>query len=275
MSILASKGSKTTTTSSIAENRNKIRGLLRKASHGNVYAFTQVSAFYFEILSEYFYLLGFVDPRDRLFEIRNLLADCWKYLPYTKRVSDFERFLQIHLEQRNSDACLDVGEPHQRLNKLDHQLRFLLVTRVFGHWSYKSLQLALRCKKSELSSSLMTLKAEVTGFKPQMLKTHEQLQILRLSDLLEGELSQKAALKLEKEIAKELHVLQFKADWLSYRCELVELQQKMKLTSEQAEELKRSISEQLKEEPMEHPKLSDNIINQFSFVRFPSRILRS
>ncbi len=274
MSILPAKGSKLAKDNSIAANRNKIRGLLRKASHGNVYAFTQASSFYFEILSEYFYLLGFTDPRDRLFEVRNLLAECWKYLPYTKRVSDFERFLQVHLEKRDADCCLDLAEPHQRLGKIDHKIRFLLVTRIFGHWSYKSLQLALRCKKRELSATLMTLKSELVGFKPQMLKTHEQLQILRLSDLLEGELSAKSALKLEQEIARQFHVLQFKADWLAYRCELVELQQKMKLSEEETALLKKSINEQLKEEPMEHPKLSDNIINQFSFVRLPSRILR-
>ena len=38
--------------------RNQIRGLIRKASRGNVYAFAQLATNYLDVLSEYFYLLG-------------------------------------------------------------------------------------------------------------------------------------------------------------------------------------------------------------------------
>lgn len=256
--------------SPISLNRSKIRNCLRKAGLGNAFAFTQATAYYLDFLSEYFYLLGYIDPRDRLFEMRVTLFECWRYAPYIRRVSDFERFLEIQLEKRSSDRSLDLPEPHNHLNELNHQQRFLLVGRVFQDWTYRSLHLATRIKKPELALALSDLKCSVIGFKPQMLKTQEQALIIRLSELMEGELKSSDARAIEKDIAKHFQVLQFKAEWLSYRCELADLKAQMNMDATQLEIFSNKLHDGLKELPIERPKFRDSLLNQISFMRMPS-----
>ena len=270
MALFHSKGSGTLEVPSSQLERSQLRQLIKKAAHGNLTAFTQLSSQYADLLSEYFYLLGYSNPVDRLFEIQKLLADAWRYASYVRRVSDFERLLQILLEKRNALSPLNLGEPHECLGQLSHLERFLLVARTFEAWSYKSIRLSLRKKKSEVSTDLMQLKAKLIGFRISMLQTQQQIQVLRLSELLEGQVNAKKLRGIENEIAGNYHVLHYKADWLAYRCELVELRQEMLLSSEEKNELKERLSVHLKQAPTERPKLSDSIINQFSFVRLPA-----
>lgn len=256
--------------SPISLNRGKIRAYFRKAGSGNEFAFIQASAYYLDFISEYFYLLGYIDPRVRLVEIRSTLFECWRYAPYIRRVSDFERFLEIQLEKRSSDRSLDLSEPHSRLNELNHQQRFLLIARVYQSWTYHSIRLATRIKKHDLGRTLSDLKCSITGFKSQMLKTQEQALIIRLSELMEGELKTSDARAIEKDIATHFHVLQFKAEWLSYRCELADLKAQMSIDAEQIEAFKNTLHEELKELPIERPKLRESLLNQISFSRIPS-----
>ncbi len=257
--------------SSLVVERSKIRALLKKGSRGNVYAFTQAVSHYSNFLSEYLFLAGVTDPEERSARIEKLLADCWRYLPYTKRVSDFERFLLVQLERLDFDCRLRLDEPHQTLENLSHEERFLLAARVFEGWSFKSLRLALRCSKRELSVDLMRLKCKLTGFKTHMLKARELFQVLRVSDLLEGQYDDKAARKVEQELASQYHAHQFKADWLSYRCELADLRLQMIGDEDENEALIGRVAALLKQQPMEQPSFSDSVINQFSFIRLPSR----
>jgi|GEM_PF-720936 len=258
-----------------SRQRNQIRSLLRKSSRGNAYSFLQVSHHYFDLLSEYFYLIGYTDSRDRIFEITSLLTECWSYLPYTRRVSDFERFLQLRLEKRAASAKFEIGEKHPALSSLNHEERFLLVAREFEEWSYKTICLAIRSKKSVLSSDLMSLKCKLVQFKPKMLKADQQNQLLQISELLESELNAKQTRKVEQDAAQNYHILQFKADWLAYRCELIELRQRMRLGADDIELLKEKINDAIKGLAMERPKISDSVINQISFVRLPSKVYRS
>ena len=94
---------------------------------------------------------------------------------------------------------------------------------------------------------------------------------MRVSDSTEGQLSAKLALKVEQDVARNYHVLQFKAEWLSYRCELIELSQLMKLSNDEVKHLDGDVSQHLKQEKMEQPSLVDAIVNQFSFTRMPVR----
>lgn len=256
---------------SFSPERSKIRALLKKASRGNVYAFSQATAPYLNLISEYLFLSGVTDPRERLFQVQQLLADCWRYLPYTRRVSDFERFLQVSLERQGRDASLNLLPPHEALGTLDHQERFLLVARVFEGWSLKALKLAFRCTKSELAADLMQLKCRLCGFQTHLLRASEQHEVLCVSELLEGGLSEAQARKIERDLCRQYHAHQFKADWLSYRCELADLRLDMLLQPSETAELNDRIAELLKQQPMEQPRFTDSIINQFTFVRLPSR----
>ena len=258
-----------------SKRRNLIRSLLRKASRGNAYSFIQASEHYFDLLSEYFYLIGYTDPHDRIFEISNLLAECWSYLPYTRRVSDLECFLQLQLGKRAPEGEMHFDEPHAQISQLNHDDRFLLVSREFEEWNYKAIALSLRWRKRELSNALMMLKCRLVNFRPQMLKANDQTQLLQISELLESKLSPQDTRKVEQEATRNYHILQFKADWLSYRCELIELRQRMRLTDDQIEHLKDQIHETIKLQPMERPKIGDNLINHISFTRLPSKVYRS
>ncbi|MGK0238528.1 MAG: hypothetical protein ACI92G_001994 [Candidatus Pelagisphaera sp.] len=258
--------------SPISLNRSKIRSLFRKGGAGNASAFVQATSYYLDLLSEYFYLLGYTEAGDRLFEIEATLFECWRYAPYIRRVSDFERFLEIQLEKRSKDRFLDLPEPHAHLNDLNHQQRFLLVARVYQGWTYRSLHLATRIKKPDLGQALSDLKCLVTGFKPQLLKTQEQALVIQLSQLMEGELKTRDARALEKDLAKHFHVLQFKAQWLGYRCELAELKIQMTIDPKQLGEFKDGLNDKLKDLPTERPKFKESVLNQISFMRAHSNL---
>lgn len=257
--------------SSFSPERSKTRSLLRKAAQGNVHSFVQAAASYTNFISEYLYLSGITGSTQRHFEVQRVLSDCWRYLPYTRRVSDFERFLQVRLERHAEYCSLELPEPHNHLSDLDHTERFLLAARVLEGWSTKSLKLALRCTKRELSHSLMKLKCKLTGFRTHMLRGSELYQVLRVSELLEGEFANKAARKVEQELSGHFHAHQFKADWLSYRCELADLRLEMALSEADAQELNERVTKLIKQQPMEKPRLADSLINQITFIRLPSR----
>ncbi len=254
---------------SFSPERRQIRSLLRKAARGNVHAYVQASSGYANFVSEYLYLAGITSKTERLFELKNVLADCWRYLPYTRRVSDFERFLQVRLERYQDRAKPSFPEPHQALAKLSHEGRFLLAARFLSNWSNKSLRLALRIKKKQLAESIMELRCLITGIEIQKLTWVEQAQIMRISELLEGEFSDKDCRKIEKEVSSQFHALQFKADWLSYRCELAILMPEMSLSPDDTAELNEAMVELIKAKPMEKPRLYDSLVNQISFVRLP------
>jgi len=251
--------------------RNQVRSLLRKSGERNPCAFTQAAACYTEFLSEYFYLLGFTSVEARLEQIRATYLRCWKYTPYIRRVSDFERFLQTQLERLPTVPSLKLPEEtYHRINDLDHTQRFLLVARNYQNWSYRALHLATRIKKSEITHALTKLKCVLTGFQTEKLTDSEWSLLLQVNDLIEGELKTREIRAIEKAIAKRPLLLKFKADWLQFRCGLAEIRDQMLISPEEATQFKESLSEDLRSIPVMHPKLSDALINQISFTRIPS-----
>lgn len=254
---------------SFAPERRHLRSLLRRAARGNVHAYIQLSSNYASFVSEYLYLSGIKEKTQRLFETKQVLCDCWRYLPYTRRVSDFERFLQVRLERYGNQPRPSFDAPHEALVTLSHSGRFLLAARLLNNWSNKSVRLALRTNKAELSESLMLLRCKLTAIEPSKLTYVEQAQILRVSELLEGGYSGKVCRNIEKQVGGQFHALQFKADWLSYRCDLADLQTEMSLNNEEIHELALETTDLIKQQPMEKPKLYDSLVNQISFVKLP------
>ncbi|MBK1877156.1 hypothetical protein [Pelagicoccus mobilis] len=253
----------------LCPERRQTRSLLRKASRGNVHAFMQAVTPYMSLVSEYLYLAGFTEQKARLLELTRVLCDCWRYLPYTRRVSDFERFLQVRLERSQEQAVPSFDGVHKVLNGLSHDGRFLLVARVFHDWSHKALKLSLRTRTSEIRETLLNLRCALCGVETDKLSYVELAQVSRVNEMLEGTHSDKICRKIEKEVGNQYHALQFKADWLVYRCELADLQTEMTLNGEQIAELSDATIKQIKQQPMEKPRLYDSLINQISFNRLP------
>lgn len=225
---------------------------------------------YLDFLSEYFYLLGFTKEEERLAQIHSTLLDCWRYAPYIRRVSDLERFLEIQLEKRSSGHAAVFDSPHARIGELNHVQRFLLVARTYQSWTYKSLQLATRIKKHEIPSALTQLKCTLTGIDSFALKTSQQIFLFRVNDLLEGELKTSESRIIEKEIHEHSLILQFKADWLAYRCELAELKQQMDFEPSVVNGFKKRLIEDFQTVPNNQPRFRDYLINHFSFKRIPT-----
>jgi len=251
-------------------SRGEIRSLLRKGGSRNPCAFTQASVCYLDFLSEYYYLLGYVDETDRLLQIEATLIDCWKYAPYIKRVSDFERFLGVLLEKKRCNPGHEFESLHERLATLNHTQRFLLVARTYQNWTYRGLHLATRIKRYEITSALTELKCVLTGFDKRSLKTSQQILLYRINDLLEGELKIKESRTIEKELREQPLFRKFKADWLAYRCELEELKQSATFESPVVNAFKKRLTASFEEVPVNQPNFRDNLINQFSFTRIPS-----
>lgn len=251
--------------------RNHVRSLLRKSGDQNPCAFTQAAACYIEFLSEYFYLLGFSSTEERLEQIRATYLRCWKYAPYIRRVSDFERFLQIQLERLPTSPSLDLpDETYRSINNLDHTQRFLLVARNYQNWPYRALHLATRIKKNEITHALTKMKCVLIGFQTDTLTDSEWELLLQVNDLIEGELKTREIRAIDKAIAKHPALLTFKADWLQFRCALAEMKDQMLVSPEKVIQFKESLTEDLRSIPVTQPKLSDSLINQFSFSRIPT-----
>lgn len=251
--------------------RDKVRSLLRKSGDRNPCAFTQAASCYIEFLSEHFYLLGFTNVDARLEEIRLTLLRCWQYAPYIRRVSDFERFLQIQLERSTHVPSLDLPEKsYHAINDLDHTQRFLLVARNYQGWSYRALHLATRIKRSEITHALTKLKCVLTGFDYEKLSDSKCELLLQVNDLIEGELKTHEIRAIEKAIVKHPRILKFKADWLQFRCGLAEIKGQMLIGPERIDKFKESLTEDLDSIPVKQPKLRDALINQISFTRIPS-----
>ncbi len=250
-------------------SRGNIRSLLKKGGSQNACAFTQAGMCYLDFLSEYFYLIGYSNEEERLNRIESTLLDCWKYAPYIRRVSDFERFLGVLLEKRSLHDSPEFTPPHDKLTSLDHTQRFLLVARTFQNWSYRGLHLATRIKKYEITSALTELKCQLTGFDTQSLKTSQKILLFRVNDLLEGELKSNESMTIEKELLEQPLIRQFKADWLGYRCELAELKQLALFEQATIDSFKQRLIEKFQTVPINQPNFRDNLINQFSFTRIP------
>ena len=250
--------------------RNEVRSLLKKSGEHNPWAFTQAAACYIEFLSEYFYLLGFTSVDSRLEQIRATFLRCWQYAPYIRRVSDFERFLQIQLERLPASPSEGPSEESRsRMNDLDHTQRFLLVARNYQNWSYRALHLATRIKKSEIAHALTKLKCALIGFEADRLTDSEWELLLQVNDLIEGELKTREVRSIEKAIAKHPLLLKFKADWLQFRCDLAEIKDQMLIESEKVAQFKESLAGALNSVPIKQPRLRDALINQISFTRIP------
>jgi len=250
-------------------SRGNIRSLLKKGGSQNACAFTQAAICYLDFLSEYHYLIGYSDEEERLNAIESTLLECWKYAPYIRRVSDFERFLGVLLEKRSSHLSTAFKTPHEKLGQLNHTQRFLLVARTFHNWPYRGLHLATRIKKHEITSALTELKCILTEFDQQPLKTSQKILLLRVNDLLEGELKPRESMTIEKELIEQSLIRQFKADWLGYRCELAEFKQQALFEQSVIDSFKARLIEKFQTVPINQPNFRDNLINQFSFTRIP------
>lgn len=270
MTFFKKKGSTASRTVD-AESRNRIRSCLKKSGQGNTIAFSQICEQYADFIVSYLFLLGHSDPANRNAKLEEILVKSWKYLPYTKRVSDFERFLYIQLADEKPIEDRTFPAPHENLSQLRHEQRFLLCARIFAKWNYKALKLAVRASEKEIAAGLMNLKCKLIGFQSHLLKQQEKARIIQISELLEGNIPEKHARKIESQIATEYSSLQFKADWLSYRCELAELLESIRLSTEDKGDLITRLLELIKQQPMERPKLSDNISNLLSFDAAPVR----
>lgn len=251
-------------------NRNDTRKLIRKASQGKVHSFARLCSQYIDFLSEYYCTLGYVDKEERTNEITKLLTKCWRYLPYSKRVSDFERFLFTQLEKQDPIELSGQHPQFEKFPNFGHSNRFLLAARVLGNWSYKSIMLASRVDKKDLPQQLMQLKAKLIGFRPAMLRPEERANIVIVSELLEGRYAQGKMREIEKSIASYHHSLKFKAEWLEYRCNLIEALQSLRFSSEETEALIEKASAEARSHPMERPRLMVNLANHISFERIPA-----
>lgn len=268
MAFFSQKGS-SASRSENSKSRSRIRTNLKKAGQGNIVAFNQVCSNYSGFISNYLFLLGYTNSHDRIAEVERLLVNIWRYLPYTKRVSDFERFLFIQLGEEKPLDNRTFPTPHENLLELNHELRFLLVARVFEKWDYKALKLALRTNERKLSAALSNMKCTLVGFQSNLLQTQEKARIVQISELLEGNISSKNSRKIETEIATEYSSLQFKADWLSYRCELAELLESIRITEDDQGNINGKMPDLIRQQPMERPKLTENLSNLLSFDRVP------
>ncbi|TVR51050.1 MAG: hypothetical protein EA425_08050 [Puniceicoccaceae bacterium] len=255
-------------------HRRHRRSLLRRARGGDDAAFGELAGLYLDLTCEVLYLNGFTSQTDRLRYAEMILLRLWKFLPYTRRLSDFERFLALHLQQHRAPLRNRLADDnHRLLAKLHPAQKFLIVAREFDNWTHRALRFALHASCADIRESLLKVRCHLLRVNFELLPTHEKRLLRALNLDLEGALSSRASRRLQKSLAAAEPIRRFKADWLTRRCELIELRQDMRLPADLQLSFLHQLRSRLRHQPMVRPGWITSLVTHLTFARLPQQAL--
>jgi len=251
-----------------SRERSLLRSDLKGAVRGNNDAFGQLVSHYLDFAGESLFMLGWCNDRERKQALQSVFSSLWRSLRFIRRLSDFERALIVQLQtmsdNRSHRSCCG-----RKMTSLEDESKLLLVAYEMERWSMHSLRLAFRSKTQEIRQSLLRirihlLKIDLTDADESTMDLLERVNLSLDTDLSNRQRRNLIAALAESPIAK-----QFKAGWLLYRGEMVELRHQMRSTREERTRFMEQLLSEVSEEPMEKPTLADHLVNRVHFSRFP------
>lgn len=251
-----------------ARERSLLRSDLKSAVRGNNEAFGQLVSHYLDFAAESLFMLGWCDDEERTQILLSVFSSLWRSLRFIKRLSDFERALVVQLqalsENRPQKSC-----GRRKMKSLNNEFKLLLVAHEMERWSMHSLRLAFRARTHEIRQHLLEFRAQLLKIDLGDLDppTRELLERVNLS--LDSDFSNRRRKNLIHAVAQSPVAKQFKAGWLLYRGEMVELRHQMRSTEEERALFMEKLLTEVSQEPMEKPTLADRIVNRVTFTRFP------
>ncbi|MCZ6675196.1 MAG: hypothetical protein O7C75_19855 [Verrucomicrobia bacterium] len=209
----------------VSASRSDLRKQLHKAAQGNRDAFRSVADQYLDLITEYLVVTGYHGKERIRFYAREIFHNLWLRIAYIRRVSDFERQLFIFLKQIPVNVAPFQDLLTQKLVLLNSLQRFLVVGRDLENWTSKNLSLATRIPKYELGKPLFDAWKILVGFKTRDLDFATNACMEKVVENMEGCQNRLEQQRLCKKVKENAIASAFKADYLSLRCELVELRQ--------------------------------------------------
>jgi hypothetical protein len=251
-----------------ARERTLLRSDLKSAVRGNNEAFGQLVSHYLDFAAESLFMLGWCDDEERNQVLQSVFSSLWRSLRFIKRLSDFERALVVQLqalsEHRSRKSC---GSGNMKSLKSESKL--LLVAHEMERWSMHSLRLAFRSKTNEIRQHLLELRAQLLKINLSAVDKPTLELFERINLALDNDLSDRRRKNLIHAVAKSPIAKQFKAGWLLYRGEMVELRHQMRSTEEDRAQFMEKLLAEVSQERMEKPTLADRLMNRVNFTRFP------
>ncbi len=213
--------------------RAQLRRLLRLARQGDSRAYVELAEPYLNLITEFLGLSGAHDPNDRRRRAGHLLADLWKFLPFTRKVADFERLLAGNLFALRA-VDIPAGDfPCAALFHLDPRERFVVVARELERWDETTTAAALRISRRQAGDTLFTLRARVLGFDTASLDDATVACMRHVSRDFDGQHTPREKLRLCQQLGAQPKAREFKSEWLELRCRLIEYRQQIRMTDEE------------------------------------------
>ena len=251
-----------------ARERSLLRSDLKSAVRGNEDAFGQLVSHYLDFAAESLFMLGWCDDEERNQVLQSVFSSLWRSLRFIKRLSDFERALVVQLQALSENRC-HKSCGGRNMKSLKSESKLLLVAHEMERWSMHSLRLAFRSKTNEIRQHLLELRAQLLKIELSALDQPTLELFERISLSLDNDLSDRRRKNLIHAVAKSPIAKQFKAGWLLYRGEMVELRHQMRSTEEDRAQFMEKLLAEVSQEPMVKPTLADRLMNRVNFTRFP------
>ncbi|MEZ5277110.1 MAG: hypothetical protein R3F07_12080 [Opitutaceae bacterium] len=253
--------------------RSLLRADLKNAVRGDTQAFGELTSHYFDFAAESFFMLGWCDDDERKSALETLFQAIWRSLRFIKRLSDFERALVVQMLtlSENRDRKDSCGP--RKMPSLSGESKLLLVAFEMERWDMHSIRLAFRMKSAEVHQRLLELRTQLLKINLEGLDRKTLGLLERVNLTFDRDLTPRQRKSLIQAVAACPIAKQFKAGWMLYRSEMVELRQQMRTTDADRGPFLAKLLEHVSETSMAKPSIADHIVNRVNFTRFPRALI--
>lgn len=250
--------------------RRASRSYLKQAKSGNPEAFLSLAANYLDLAIVYFGGCLGEAKEVRYDRVEQVFKGLGQYLPYAKRVSDFEFMLaNALLENTPEQASIHSPEPLiTKLRMLAPSRRFAFIAHELEKWPLRWVSLVMRSRPIELHRLLSEARCELCGVSWQSLTEDERACLETISFTMDASPKLRASRALCARVANYPRVAEIKALWLELRPELVEVRHRYLPDSLDRDCLLTNILRGAESAPMNQPRLLDRVVNTVQFKRY-------
>jgi hypothetical protein len=251
--------------------RKELRGYLHLARRGDQEAYIKLSRHYLNLITEYVSCTGYESNLSKSEAVRDVVIGVWQTLPYTSRLSDFERTLVLNLLRlKPQKSSKTDDEKIAFLRSVDPTSRFILIAHEMENWKYPAISLATRISNVEIEPIIFDLRSQLLKFHFDNISVSSKNLIRQINKDLNGKLSLRSSRRLCRKTTHDDSAKEFKCRWLTFRCELVELRQQIRFNNTQRERFLQQLIPFLVDHHMRKPRLHERLLNQISFIRPPN-----
>ncbi len=253
-----------------AAPRPALRKQLRLAIQGDHHVYLSLVDQYLNLVVEYLYLNGGGCTSEVSDTAQRLFFRLWELLPYTSRLSDFERMLTLALIGEKGSLSISHNVLKSKIMRIRPYFRFLLVSHEMENWHRHWISLACRLKSKDLHDLILNMRCEMCGIDTSLLKDEERHCLNEICRDLESPFNLNKRAAMCTTIKQYPKIKDFKARWLEMKCELVELRQEIRLTNQDSERFIKELGNNLHSAKILQPQWVDRVFNIIHFESFPS-----